>query len=274
MKKQKAFTLIELLVVVSIIALLVSILLPALGKARTMAKAVVCRSNVRQITLAGISYTVDYEGFFPPHIGLNKTEIGYAWPNQVTYHPGEYWDGHPLDTQEKRMLKTYLGPYLDDGKVLYCKLSPAEDEQVIQDLWDWQPGSTKPHPITSLCSYAIYWNYVVGHIGGPYKFEGAKKISDAKSDKALVSDMVGYQFDRYLSSHPQKGKNYTPTGGMWEFYGDKELVPDTLPYNYGFADGHVEDFHGNELVGANVITYPNVLFYFPRMAVKNRLINK
>ena len=60
MNGRKAFTLIELLVVISIIALLLSILLPALSKVRTQARDVVCRSNLRQWSLACFAYVQDH----------------------------------------------------------------------------------------------------------------------------------------------------------------------------------------------------------------------
>lgn len=63
--KRHGFTLIELLVVVSIIALLVSILLPALSKARRQAKVVVCLSNQHSIYVAVVLYANDYRDFLP-----------------------------------------------------------------------------------------------------------------------------------------------------------------------------------------------------------------
>ena len=65
MKRKCAFTLIELLVVISIIALLVSILMPALANARTQAKRIVSASNMRQIGIAIDMYANDNRGYFP-----------------------------------------------------------------------------------------------------------------------------------------------------------------------------------------------------------------
>jgi prepilin-type N-terminal cleavage/methylation domain-containing protein len=61
----RAFTLVELLVVIGIIALLVSILMPALSKARAQAQRVVCASNIRQLAIAATIYVKDNNGWLP-----------------------------------------------------------------------------------------------------------------------------------------------------------------------------------------------------------------
>lgn len=63
-RKSRGFTLIELLVVVAVIALLVSILLPSLGRARQLARSAVCKSNLRHIALANHNYAAENAGFF------------------------------------------------------------------------------------------------------------------------------------------------------------------------------------------------------------------
>ncbi|MEI8194408.1 MAG: prepilin-type N-terminal cleavage/methylation domain-containing protein [Phycisphaerae bacterium] len=83
MRRIRGFTLIELLVVVAIIALLISILLPSLGKAKERAKMVACASNMRQLGIAFAGYTSEF-GKYP----------NFRWPEALSpYVNGVLYDG-------------------------------------------------------------------------------------------------------------------------------------------------------------------------------------
>lgn len=75
--RKKGFTLIELLVVISIIALLLSILLPSLQKAKRAAQGVVCKSNLKQWTLVAAMYTQNSHEFYWP--GWNGNDATSVW---------------------------------------------------------------------------------------------------------------------------------------------------------------------------------------------------
>jgi prepilin-type N-terminal cleavage/methylation domain-containing protein/prepilin-type processing-associated H-X9-DG protein len=93
MMKRKAFTLIELLVVVTIIAVLVAMLLPALGSARERSRQVSCLGNLKQIGLAFFMYGQDYDDFYPrvDQAEYNSTGDYYALKRLHPYGIN-WWD--------------------------------------------------------------------------------------------------------------------------------------------------------------------------------------
>lgn len=89
-----AFTLIELLVVVAIVALLVSLLLPALGTARKSAQAVACLSNMRQLAMFSAAYADDHDDLLPRSSHSAFAERARPWAYAfVPYATGRVYEG-------------------------------------------------------------------------------------------------------------------------------------------------------------------------------------
>lgn len=107
--KKKKFTIIELLVVISIIAILASMLLPALSKAKDMAKKAQCQSNMKQQFLGVGNYLADWDGYIPAKITLPQFSnflrhlTGYANSGLDYIHVKPYFDT-PYNLGKKSIL--------------------------------------------------------------------------------------------------------------------------------------------------------------------------
>ena len=85
----KAFTLVELIVVISVISVVMAVMLPALGRVRGQAKAVVCASNLRQLGFAFMGYAGDYDEYVMPTTG----EAGTYWWGKVDVNGIDHKEG-------------------------------------------------------------------------------------------------------------------------------------------------------------------------------------
>ena len=89
---RRAFTLVELLVVLGLVALLLTLLLPVVGKVQAAANSAACLSNLRQMGIAWVSYTTESRGHLPHS----------AW---VSSHPGRGWDQYWPGVLEARQVR-------------------------------------------------------------------------------------------------------------------------------------------------------------------------
>lgn len=115
----KAFTLVELLVVISIIALLLAVLMPALGRARRIAKRTICLSNQRQLVMSWMLYAQNNDNSLCSSApgGANNLDKMYGW---INFYGGDKTETWTDAIWEKAIQKGVLWVYLQNMDVYRC----------------------------------------------------------------------------------------------------------------------------------------------------------
>lgn len=264
MLKRKGFTLIELLIVIAIIAVLLSILAPALQKAKIQAKYALCKSNQRILVIGVLLYAADNEDTFPPKI----SRPGYRYANVINYRPGD-----PSVDNNGGAMYPYLGRYLDNIKAFMCPLAPEKPDSYNDEYihYDSIQG------VETLVSYNMFWGGFE-YPDAPYYFVGPKKVSSAGShlnrrwySRLLVSDVMtfwGWWSDAWWLSHPSEnsvaeGEFYSLNDLLWWDYAAYIEVPEIPRMFGGYVDGHVEGYTSEQTMNMSSPSATSHLFYIP-----------
>ncbi|QNN25403.1 DUF1559 domain-containing protein [Planctomycetales bacterium ZRK34] len=238
------FTLIELLVVVSIIALLIAILLPALQQARYVARLTACGANLRQVGVGVMAYTAEWKGHYP----YRKS----AWANQPRRN--KVVAGGAAD--DRPMLDKYL-----TLEALLCPFSRYDD----------------PRTITEASNGNVHVSYEM-YFGSPIdRSDEATHVMRA-TDRPVATDLfTGRRFDFnllaadldwdyfgiqvWLTSHPDREpetlsfqlRDDTQTAVRWRNgIGSRGL----LDRNFLYRDGSVQQMTGLQAYDSRTARIP------------------
>lgn len=250
--RTRAFTLIELLVVIAVIALLVGILIPALGAARRTAQSVKCLSNLRQLAIAHTLYIDDHGGHFIDagldHGGLG--ELDKAWPFTLReYSGGPLALRSPLDRSRfwpESEGGLHPGASLTTASSLLADDDPSNDPSSTT-LARWTSYglnnyvTTSKHPPASIMRQKSY--DALHRIPRPHATVHFLPMTLGDNDPITSSSTFAradhVHAEDWENAGPEAAAAYASTQVQLNLHAGKTESFDAKA-GYGFLDGHAE----------------------------------
>lgn len=170
-RSNAGFTLIELLVVISIIAILIAILLPALAKAKSDARRVVCASNLRSIGQMAGEFAASHRGYFPQAYANNQYNTAqpfyfrYAPDNWRGFNNNEALTKYEVDYSVNgwrrngtpmQALEQYAGGHTSENKLAKIFICPSALNQTAFHDWQFVLPGTYPSPAPTQANILPY----------------------------------------------------------------------------------------------------------------------
>jgi prepilin-type N-terminal cleavage/methylation domain-containing protein len=207
MRRSRAFTLIELLVVIAIIALLVSILLPSIQRARALAKRAVCGTRVKGFANAFEMYKAEGDDTYPCLGGDGLTTLSASGNMGAATTEDNFYSGGARNNNIQHYWLMVLKGQVGDQQ-FQC---PADDSYEKPDrntlkygFTDWNNVSFGFQPATSDSSNA------------------GRPCDSMDGGTIIVGDRAGKDTDEWNNNHPEDGGNFLSMNMSVRFYREKE----------------------------------------------------
>lgn len=219
------FTLIELLVVIAIIAVLASMLLPALAQARAKAQSLKCVNNLQQLTLAVLNYTMERDDFFPhgPQFNAQKNLIYDELKEFTGVDPAKY----------------RYRPYRERG-IWAC---PSDSVRLSRNYSNGNPTGSYLRSVYAACDSS---NPVM------------RKISQLKSPSKVIYWTDGMNW-KYIFTNMALGVNVHPFNLSSGYENNTDSWVDFRhngTANFGYLDGHVLPHKLQEVANQKKLLFP------------------
>lgn len=274
-RRRNAFTLVELLVVIGIISVLISILLPSLGKARQSANSLACASNMRSIGQMFYIYMTNNKGNLPLVMTDNTYFFATAWPSAISY------DGRQADNTWGAIVnniankKVFLCPFYAGGDAGF---SNVERTYVASGMTFYNSGgggfrNQTPNPANGQPlgkNNTVFGNRSILAPSGRYWTGQLVKPSKIKASTTvmIMESIPRAEAWGGAATFSVAGEPYgTADFYDWFLYLNGPYAHAFKNANYLFVDGHVETI-------APPVKYKAGQDWYPTYAINNGQFNR